>query len=132
MKLRLTEGEKNNIRGLHEQNSKIKKVIKEELDNVEVPKICVDCVTKSLKGSGEIFGFPVQYNYTALATKVAIKVFEVYGKNPDDVSVTDVEEVLGMLSEVEPQHILLITPKLMNCAKKCAINTTTDYVLGMD
>ena len=132
MKLRLTESEKNNIRGLHQQNSKIKNVVKEQLDNVEVPKICLDCVTKSLKGSGNLFGFPIQYDYTSLATKVAIKVFEIYGKNPDDVNMKDIEEVLGMLSEVEPQHVILIAPQLMNCAKKCAINTATDYVLGVD
>ena len=132
MKLRLTESEKNSIRELHEQNSKIKKVVKEQLDNVKVPKICLDCVTNSLKGSGDLFGFPIQYDYTLLATKVAMKIFEIYSEDPDNVSMEDIEEVLGMLSEVEPQHIILIAPQLMNCAKKCAINTATDYVLGVD
>ena len=132
MKLRLTESEKDSIRGLHQQHSKIKKVVKEQLDDVEVPKICLDCVTKALKGSGNVFGFPVQYDYTTLATKLAIKVFEVYGKNPNDVNTADMEEIITMLSEVEPQHAILISPKLMNCAKKCVINTATDYVLGVD
>jgi predicted small secreted protein len=132
--MKLTETEKNRMRDLHYKHSVVKENINEqvEMTDIEIPEGCLKCVKAALKGTGNIFGVDISYDYSTLALQVGAKLFTMYAEGIEEVDMKDMEELFEMMEDVNPVHIALIGPKLLTCGSKCAVESAIDYTLGVD
>ena len=143
MKIKLTETEKDRIRGMHAQYSSVQEqeqiqtnIDGIEMPEIEIPKDCMTCVTKALKNTGNYFGIDMSYDYTELTMDIANKLAEMYSEGLEEVDEEDLAELWEIAEDISPAHVILIGPKLMSCGRKCMVSTiidnSKDFVLGID
>ena len=137
MRIKLTETEKNRIREIHHRFTPIQENINEQtLPDIELPEVCMTCVTKALKNTGSYFGVDMSYDYTELTMDVANKLAEMYSEGLEKVDEEDLAELWELADDISPAHIIVIGPKLMSCGRKCVTSTiidnSKDLVLGID
>lgn len=145
MRIKLTETEKDRIRGMHAQYSSVQEqtIPNIEIPEIEIPKDCMTCVTKALKNTGSLFGVDMSFDYTVLAMDVANKLTEMYSKvaaedseGLEEVSEEDLAELWEIAEDISPAHVIIVGPKLMSCGRKCMVSTiidnSKDFVLGRD
>jgi len=119
MKIKLTETEKDRIRGMHAQYSSVQ----EQVSDVEISQECLGCGTKSLKGERTTpFGSMGNYDYTDEAKEILSAIIKgMGGKEP---SVDDIASILMKLIRIQPTDIGFIAYNLYEngCLDKC-LNT---------
>lgn len=126
------EEEEAQLRKLHTKYSPIKENKDISLSGFTgFTKECLDCGKKALKGSATIpvFG-TTTYDYTDQVDALMLKLMEVM--KDQDVDMEDANEVMNVLKDVNPLHLSLITPKLLRCVTKCAINATFELATQVD
>jgi len=84
MRIKLTETEKNRIRGLHKNFS----IIKEQTEGVPCPGPecihCLPCAKKALKGTNETPFIGGPYDYTNIADELIAEIMAIYATGITD------------------------------------------------